>query len=142
MTDQAELPPDARRRISQSKQGLFTSDLSVSEFALVRDAGFDPVGLVLGCSIYHLGYQPPRYGNSELSTLSQAMYSARELAMARMQNEAEQCRATGIVGVQLQENRHHWNSHTVEFLAIGTAVIPSDEAAPAQPPMPVISFDN
>jgi uncharacterized protein YbjQ (UPF0145 family) len=259
----AEIPQDARKRLAQSKQGLFTSDLSVSEFTLVRDAGFDPVGMVLGCSIYHLGFQPPRTGNAELTTLSQAMYSARELAMtrmeeeadqlgadgiigvrldvgrhdwgsemaefmaigtairhregqdhrapngrpftsdlsgqdfwtllhsghrpvrlvmgscvyhvghrglmsavsqlkqnvemtnftqalydarelamARMQDEAERCQSTGIVGVQMQENHHAWDTHTVEFFAVGTAVVPAQQTAPGQPPMPVISFDN
>lgn len=36
---------------------LFTSDLSTSEFLLVKEAGFDPIGLVVGSSIYHLGFQ-------------------------------------------------------------------------------------
>ena len=122
MTDQPVIPPDATRRISQSKNGLFTSDLSVSEFALVRDVGFDPVGLVLGCSIFHLGFQPPRFGNAELVTLSQAMYSARELAMARMQEEADELGADGIIGVRLEVSRHDWGADSVEFVAIGTAV--------------------
>jgi len=39
--------------------------------------------------------------------------------MARMQDEAERCQAAGIVGVQIQENHHRWDSHTVEFFAIG-----------------------
>jgi hypothetical protein len=81
VTNQADIPSDARRRIAQSNQGLSSSDLSVSEFALVRDAGFDPVGLVLGCSVFHLGYQPSRSGNAELATLSQAMYSASTQAV-------------------------------------------------------------
>ena len=37
MTDDsgsAQIPQDARKRIAQSKHGLFTSDLSVSEFTL------------------------------------------------------------------------------------------------------------
>jgi uncharacterized protein YbjQ (UPF0145 family) len=120
--DQAEIPQDARRRIDQSKQGLFTSDLTVSEFVLVRDAGFDPLGLVLGCSIYHLGFQEPRTGNTELTTLSQAMYSARELAMTRMREEADALGADGIIGVRLEVGRHDWGSDMTEFVAIGTAV--------------------
>jgi uncharacterized protein YbjQ (UPF0145 family) len=122
VTNQADIPSDARRRISQSNQGLFTSDLSVSEFALVRDAGFDPVGLVLGCSIFHMGFQLPRTGNAELLTLSQAMYSSRELAMTRMQEEADGLGADGIIGVRLEVSRHDWGDNVAEFLAIGTAV--------------------
>src|SRR6202007_3172472 len=121
-SNSAELPRDARRRIAQSKQGLFTSDLSVSEFTLVRDAGFEPVGLVLGCSIYHLGFQPPRTGDAELTTLSQAMYSARELAMIRMQEEADELGADGVIGVRLDVGLHDWGADMAEFLAIGTAI--------------------
>ncbi len=35
----------------------FTSDLSVDEFLLVTEAGFQPLGLVVGSSIYHVGAQ-------------------------------------------------------------------------------------
>jgi hypothetical protein len=39
--------------------GMFTSGLSATEFLLVRDAGFEPAGLVMGSSVCHLGLQPP-----------------------------------------------------------------------------------
>ena len=38
---------------------LFTSDLSVNEFLLVKEAGFDPLGLVMGSSIYQIAPQLP-----------------------------------------------------------------------------------
>ena len=41
--------------------GVFTSDLSVNEFLLVKEAGFDPLGLVVGSSIYHIGFQAARW---------------------------------------------------------------------------------
>src|SRR5437667_6675797 len=53
-------------------------------------SGFRPLGLVLGSSIYHVGLQIGRWGsNQELDVLSQAMYHARELAMSRMEAEAD-----------------------------------------------------
>ena len=77
---------------------FFTSDLSVNEFLLVKEAGFQPLGLVMGSSIYHIGFQPIRQGMSEeLTTLTQALYSARELAMVRMEEEADALGADGIV---------------------------------------------
>jgi len=117
-----DIPADGLKRLAQGKQGLFTSDLSVNEFLLVTDAGFQPVGLVVGSSIYHLGFQPPRTGNAELTTLSQAMYAARELAMTRMAEEADQLGADGVIGVRLEIGRNDWGEHLVEFVAIGTAV--------------------
>ena len=116
------IPEGGRKRLEQAKRGLYTSDLSVSEFLLVRDAGFVPLGLVIGSSIYHLGFQAPKMGNCELTTLSEAMYTARELAMTRMEEEADQLGADGIVGVRLEVGRYEWGADLAEFIAIGTAV--------------------
>jgi uncharacterized protein YbjQ (UPF0145 family) len=103
--------------------GLFTSDLSVSEYVLLGEAGFEPLGFVVGSSMYHIGIQIARWGqNQELGVLTQAMYSARELAMNRMQTEAEQLGADGIVGVSLRMQAYVWGQDVLEFLATGTAV--------------------
>jgi len=102
---------------------VFTSDLSVSEYVLLEEAGFEPLGFVVGSSIYHIGIQVGRWGqNQELDILTQAMYSARELAMARMLAEAEHLGADGIVGVQLRMQSYVWGQDVLEFLATGTAV--------------------
>ena len=126
------VPEDALRRLEQMRPGqktsLFTSDLSVNEFLLVREAGFRPIGLVLGSSIYHVGFQMGRWNkNQELETLSQAMCHARELAMARMQAEADVLGADGIVGVRLDIEFKEFGSDLAEFIAVGTAV-KADEA--------------
>jgi uncharacterized protein YbjQ (UPF0145 family) len=112
--------------------GVFTSDLSVSEYVLLGEAGFEPLGFVIGSSIYHIGIQVARWGqNQELQVLTQAMYSARELAMARMQAEAEHLGADGIVGVQLRMQSYVWGQDVLEFLASGTAVKAVGESAGA-----------
>ena len=121
------VPDDAMRRLAQMRPGqptsLFTSDLSVNEFLLVREAGFRPLGLVLGSSIYHVGIQMGRWSqNRELEQLSQAMYHARELAMTRMEAEAAALGADGIVGVRLEIEFKEFGNDLAEFIAIGTAV--------------------
>jgi uncharacterized protein YbjQ (UPF0145 family) len=121
------VPEDAMRRLAELKPGapgsIFTSDLSVNEFLLVKEAGFRPLGLVLGSSIYHVGLQVARWGKSqELDVLSQAMYHARELAMTRMEAEADQLGADGIVGVRLEVEFKEFGADVAEFIAIGTAV--------------------
>jgi uncharacterized protein YbjQ (UPF0145 family) len=124
------LPQDARARLADGKSRLFTSDLSVNEFLLVRQAGFTPVGLVLGSSVYHVGIQVGKWSkNMEMDRLSQAMYHARELAMTRMEAEAEALGADGIVGVRLEIEFKEYGNDLAEFIAIGTAVI-GDEAPP------------
>src|SRR5438270_906509 len=111
---------------------FFTSDLSVNEFLMVEEAGFDPLGLVVGSSIYHIGYHVAHQGwrqtmrqfgqNTEVPQFTQAIYEARELAMDRMQYEAMQLQADGIVGMQIVEKPYYWGSHVIEFFAIGNAV--------------------
>ena len=106
-----------------SPAGVFTSDLSVSEYVLLGEAGFEPLGFVVGSSIYHVGLQVSRWGkNTELQVLTQAMYNARELAMARMGAEADHLVADGIVGVQLRLQMYAWGQDVLEFVATGTAV--------------------
>jgi uncharacterized protein YbjQ (UPF0145 family) len=103
--------------------GVFTSDLSVSEYVLLGEAGFEPLGFVVGSSIYHVGLQVGRWSqNQELQVLTQAMYSARELAMTRMRAEADHLGADGIVGVELRLQMYAWGQQVLEFVATGTAV--------------------
>ncbi len=123
----AGIPASGRERIERMKQevarGFFTSDLSVNEFLLVKQSGFEPLGLVLGSSIYHIGFQQASWNQSqEMGVLTQAMYHARELAMTRMEEEADQLGADGIVGVRLDIGRYDWGADLAEFIAVGTAV--------------------
>ena len=53
---------------------------------------------------------------------TQGNYEASELAMSRMQSEAERDGANGIVGVGFDISNYAWGHHTVEFYAAGTAV--------------------
>jgi uncharacterized protein YbjQ (UPF0145 family) len=122
------LPQAAVQRLREmrgegGKAPLFTSDLTVNEFLLVKQAGFEPLGLVMGSSIYHIGFQMAgTYQNQEMEVLTQAMYHARELAMTRMEEEADVLGADGIVGVRLTVNRQEWGENLAEFMAVGTAI--------------------
>jgi uncharacterized protein YbjQ (UPF0145 family) len=119
----AGVPEHGRERMAELKRGIFSSDLSVDEFLLVKSAGFEPLGFVVGSSIYHIGYQQSSWRQSqEMAVLTQAMYSARELAMTRMEEEADQLGADGIVGVRLEIGRYEWGADMAEFIALGTAV--------------------
>ncbi|HWD74456.1 MAG TPA: heavy metal-binding domain-containing protein [Solirubrobacteraceae bacterium] len=123
----AGIPESGLERIARMKKevarGFFTSDLSFNEFLLVKESGFEPLGLVLGSSIYHIGYQQAMWNqNQEMGVLTQAMYHARELAMTRMEEEADQLGADGIVGVRLDIGRYEWGADLAEFIAVGTAV--------------------
>jgi uncharacterized protein YbjQ (UPF0145 family) len=123
----AGIPDAGRKRMARMKRdaeaGFFTSDLSADELLVVSQAGFVPLGLVLGSSIYHIGIQTSSWNKSqELGVLTQAMYHARELAMTRMEEEADQLGADGVVGVRLDIGRYEWGADLAEFIAVGTAV--------------------
>ena len=53
------IPATARRRIEEAEAagGTWSSDRTVPELAALRGVGFDPVGLVMGSSVYQIGYQ-------------------------------------------------------------------------------------
>ncbi|MEP6756169.1 MAG: heavy metal-binding domain-containing protein [Chthonomonadales bacterium] len=120
------LPPHAVQRLGRSnnkEKPFFSSDLTVNEFVLLHQAGFEPLGLVMGTAMYQIGYQRANWNdNMEMDILTQAMYSARELAMTRMEEEADMLGADGIVGVRLEVIRHAWGQSMAEFMAVGTAV--------------------
>lgn len=120
-----------RLREQASKQGtpqhFFTSDLSVNEFMLTLECGYEPLGQVMGSSVYNMGYQymPSSnwyYSSGELNVLSQAHMDARHLAFGRMLQEAQLLHADGVVGVHLERREGDIEMGMMEFIAVGTAV--------------------
>jgi len=105
----------------------FTSDLTGQEFWLVIDKGFQPMGLVMGNCIYSMGAIKnwlvgiKSNFQGELKEYSQLMYQARELALSRMQFEADQLGADGVIGVDIEVEYMH-NGEWMEVTAVGTAV--------------------
>jgi len=127
MTDVPTLPPSAASRLAASGRPegrrLFTSDLTVNEFALVRECGFTPLALVMGSVMYHIGLDVHRSsGSQELDGLTHAMVEARELAMVRMEAEADALGSDGVLGVRLDMFSHAGAGDVMEFVATGTAV--------------------
>ena len=106
----------------------FTSDLSAQDFFRLLAAGASPVAFVLGTCVYHVAHQSAMQTlrqtgkNQEKVQFTQGIYEARELALTRMQDEAIEAKASGIVGVGVQVLNHVWGEHATEFLATGTAV--------------------
>src|SRR3989442_1145380 len=95
--ERGELPLRAQERLGEIGRagGLFTSDLSVGEFALLHAIGLRPLAQVMGSSIYHVGWQrrPGSWGmqlgatSQELAVLSEAWNTARLRAFARLEEE-------------------------------------------------------
>ena len=106
----------------------FVSDLSARDFTLLQRAGWMPVGLAFGASFV---YAPRRTAgmamkqttqNVELTNFTEAMYSARESAMEKMQRSALAVGGQGVVEVKVTEGPMSFARHAVGFTAWGTAV--------------------
>jgi uncharacterized protein YbjQ (UPF0145 family) len=106
----------------------FVSDLSARDFTLLLRAGWMPVGLAFGACFV---YSPRRTAgtamkqstqNVELTNYTEAMYSARESAMEKMQESALEAGGQGVVEVKVTEGPMSFARHAVGFTAWGTAV--------------------
>ena len=131
--------------------GPFTSDLSGQDFWSLLHAGYRPVEMVMGSCVYHVAHRGALAtartagSNVELENFTAAMYEAREIAIERMQAEAATAKAEGVVGLDIHEGSHGWETHVIEFFAIGTAVLPLDqEIAPEEiaDPIMVLSVND
>jgi uncharacterized protein YbjQ (UPF0145 family) len=128
----------------------FTCDLSGEDFWSLVRGGYRPVRLVMGACVYHIAHQTlgnwlsQLNANAEHMPFTQGLYDARELAMGRMQYEAQQAGGTGMVGVQIHEGHHGWDSHIIEFFAIGTAIAPILDATheTAKPPKMILRVND
>jgi uncharacterized protein YbjQ (UPF0145 family) len=131
--DEVGLPDAARERLEEVRRSggaFFTSDLSVNEFLVAREAGFQPLTQVMGSSVYHVGWQRMPYvstwsfwdgGSSELEVLTHAWNEARRLALGRLAEEARLAGADAVVGVRLTRSAFG-PGDLVEFKAFGTAI--------------------
>jgi len=126
----------------------FVSDLSARDFTLLMGAGWMPVGLAFGASFV---YAPRRSAgdtlkqktqNIELANFTEAMYSARESAMERMQRSALEVGGQGVVEVKVTEGPMHFARHAVGFTAWGTAVRLVTEAHQFMRPEVVLPLDD
>ena len=134
------LPIRASLRLAEEagpRKKLFTSDLSVNEFLLTREANCQIVSQVMGSSIYHIGRIPDYKGSQngsntyEIPLISRAHREARAAALKRLQLEAEAVQADAVIGVRLSERLITKGAHgkggddgdeVIEFTVVGTAV--------------------
>ncbi len=113
-------------KLLQNRQGAATSNLSAMDFWLLVDAGYKPLGFVLGNSVMSMGVSGgiatafKGLQRGELKQLTQLMYAARELSLQRMKAEADELGADSIINVQVEII--HRSEEIMEVVATGTAV--------------------
>jgi uncharacterized protein YbjQ (UPF0145 family) len=138
------------RERARAKHPVLT-DLSVAEYAMLVQGGFEPLGIVAHSAVFFTSYV---FGGMmgggggltmgvqsfELREFTQAIYSAREAVMAQIVGQASSLGAAGVVGMKID---HSVRPHTltggmgmggglvggrelrglmVTFTAVGTAI--------------------
>ena len=107
-------------------QEIITSDMTNIEMWNMATMGYAPMRLLLGTSVYSLGLVGgvrstlKSFVRGEINELTQLVYSARENAIAVINDEAKAIGADDVVGVKTYV--YQLGSGLIEFLAIGTAV--------------------
>jgi uncharacterized protein YbjQ (UPF0145 family) len=127
---------------------VFVSDLSARDFARLMVAGWEPLGLATGASFV---YAPRRSvgavfqqqtQNVELTNFTEAMYSARESAMARMQESALTLGGSGVVEVKVVEGPMSFATHAIKFVSWGTVVRLAASSHQLVQPTTVVSLND
>lgn len=103
-----------------------TSDLTCEETWNLAHLGYMPIRLVLGCSIYSIGFVGgiasafKSLTRGEIDQMTKLIYDARENAIQHIAKDADECGADDVVGIKTYV--YSLGSGIIEFLAIGTAV--------------------
>jgi uncharacterized protein YbjQ (UPF0145 family) len=104
--------------------------------------------MVMGVCVYHIAHlgmgqwfrQIGR--NTEMANYTQGVYEARELALERLQAESAALRASNVIGIDVSQSNYQWESHVIEFFALGTAVIPLKSDQPVPKPSLTLSLNS
>ena len=107
-------------------QDPVTSDMTNEELWNLVNIGYLPIRLVMGVSVYSLGLASGITSSlkslvgGQIDSLTELLYEAREKALERIEQDAEQCGADEVVGVKTRV--YDLGGGLVEFMVIGTAV--------------------
>lgn len=120
---------------------IITSDLTTIEMWNLIDMGYEPLRLLLGTSVYSLGFiggitaALKSFVRGEINELTRMVYDARENAIAIMHDEATAIGADDVVGIKTYV--YQLGNGLIEFLAIGTAVKKTPAMKPLTETLPV-----
>jgi uncharacterized protein YbjQ (UPF0145 family) len=107
-------------------QDPVTSDMTNEELWNLVNIGYLPIRLVMGVSVYSLGLASGITSSlksligGQIDSLTELLYEAREKALERIEEDADQCGADEVVGVKTRV--YDLGGGLVEFMVIGTAV--------------------
>jgi uncharacterized protein YbjQ (UPF0145 family) len=132
--------------------GPVLSNLSGQEFAELFEHGYWPVGLVAETTVGYVmtGWRQQvgatgmfsSWQNQELTDFTQGVYATRSQTMQRLERQARELEAHGVVGVQLEQEQHEherdvggtkYTDLILTMHVLGTAIVELDR--PTEPPV-------
>ncbi|MGH7610847.1 MAG: heavy metal-binding domain-containing protein [Candidatus Dormibacteria bacterium] len=155
MSEFTVLGTAVRRPGVQPPAEPFTSTLSGQDLAKLLSAGYFPTRLVMGVSAQQavavLGRGLGGYSawfNQEMTPFSRAMHQAQAVATQRLRLEAGEAAASGVVGVEFTNRVIEYPTGSeavmgriVEWVILGTAVVPRTGSPPLPKPLQVVSLN-
>jgi len=126
----------------------FAATLDGVATARLAWSGWQPVGLAIGVAVF--GFPRRRlstwaassWRGGEATQATEALYGAREAAMARLNADADRLGADGVLGVDLRQDSHVWGHRAIEFSAVGTAVARSTDDEEVNQPQFAVSLED
>jgi uncharacterized protein YbjQ (UPF0145 family) len=124
------IPLGAQERLKRTAVGssaVFSSDLSVKEYAVAQASGLTPIAQIMGSSVVQHGWQNygwSAYGGgiSEMPSFAMPWNLSRERSFDRLRQEAEFAGADAVIGIEMTTKAFLGEPGNVEYVVFGTAV--------------------
>lgn len=115
------------KTLAASESPLFSSDLSVKEYALAHASGLQPIAQVMGSSVVQHGWRNygwSTYGGgiSELASFAEPWNLSRQRSFDRLRQEAQLAGADAVIGIEMSAKAFLDEPGNVEYVVFGTAV--------------------
>ena len=130
------------------ESAAFSSDLSVKDFIVLANSGWQPRGLVFGSGFVQVKRRAAGDAlaqvvrSAELTNVSSAMYAARDEAIGHLRKGAARLGAAGVVDVAIEQHPMPFATSTIRFSIWGTAVSATTGGGAPMIPMAVVSMND
>jgi uncharacterized protein YbjQ (UPF0145 family) len=117
-------PQPGALRTPSGRPFVFANSVQVLYQMLKRD--HVPVAYGFGVCVYHVPHRSMRqalsqtFQNTEVPQFTDAWYTAREIALSRLQSQLEQNGASVVLHMSVDERAEAFGEHTAEFRAHGS----------------------
>lgn len=124
------IPLGAEQRLKRTageSSAVFSSDLSVKEYAVAQASGLTPIAQIMGSSVVQHGWQNygwSAYGGgiSEMPSFARPWNLSRERSFDRLRQEAQFAGADAVIGIEMTAKAFLGDPGQVEYIVFGTAM--------------------